>query len=475
MKNRFQLSASVKANFSADGPLIIHLDGKLLPAISGGPEKEDRVAIVVSGKEVEKLLAIPKVAQGTGDLVAQAAATAINDWKLTDEIVGISFDTTASNTGHLNGACVLLEKKLEKNLLWLACRHQIHEVLVGDVFKAIFGPTSGPNVLLLRRFNEYWPQIDKQVYASCNDGRLSAELEMLKIETVNFARDILNREAGHLSREDYRELLELTLIFLGETPPRGIRFRVPGAFHHARWMAKLIYVLKIFLFQNQFKLTKRESVGCLEFGLFVSLIYVKAWITCSNSSDAPFDDLSLIQSLTKYSTISKVISTTALKAIGRHLWYLGEEMAPLSLFSDIVPVETKRLIVARLRDILGQQKLNSRSIRCTTVQDLYIKALDSFIGPSSRFFFDALQLDTSFFAEDVENWPEVPSYQSAEKTVRALKVVNDCAERAIALATTFNSALTKHDEQKQFLFQTVESHRKRFPNPKKHTLLGDSE
>jgi len=475
MKSRSQLSSSLKANFSAHGPLIIHVDGKILPALCGGPEKEDRVALVVSGKEGEKLLAIPKVAKGSGDLVAEAAATAINDWKLKEEIVGISFDTTASNTGRLNGSCVLLEKKLEKKLLWLACRHHVHEVLIGYVFNAAFGPTSGPNVSLFRRFKEYWPQIDPQVYAPCNDSRLGTELEILKMETVNFALDILNGQAGHLPREDYRELLELVLIFLGETPPRGVRFRVPGAFHHARWMSKLIYVLKIFLFQNQFKLTKRESVGCLDFGLFVSLIYAKAWITCSNSCDAPFNDLSLIQSLAKYNTISKVISTTALKAISRHLWYLGEEMVPLSLFSDVVPVETKRLMVARLQETLGQQELDCRSIRCTVTQDLSIKTLDSFIGPCSGFFFDALQLDTSFFEEDVENWPLIESYQNAKKTVQAMKVVNDCAERAIALATTFNSSLTKHDEQKQFLFQTVESHRKRFPNPTKQTILRDSE
>ena len=50
--------------------------------------------------------------------------------------------------------------------------------------------------------------------------------------------------------------------------------------------------------------------------------------------------------------------------------------------------------------------------------------------------------------ENLENWPEVLSDQTAEKTVRELKMVNDCAERAIAPASTFNSATTKHDERK---------------------------
>ena len=38
-------------------------------------------------------------------------------------------------------------------------------------------------------------------------------------------------------REDYREVAELTLVLLGAGPSQP-RFRRPGAYHHARWMAK---------------------------------------------------------------------------------------------------------------------------------------------------------------------------------------------------------------------------------------------
>ena len=51
-------------------------------------------------------------------------------------------------------------------------------------------------------------------------------------------------------RDDYKEMLELVLIFLGEIPAAGVRFKQPGAFHHAPWMAKAIYTLKIFMFQK---------------------------------------------------------------------------------------------------------------------------------------------------------------------------------------------------------------------------------
>ena len=95
-----------------------------------------------------------------------------------------------------------------------------------------------------------------------------------ELAQLNFIMSTLQQGAC-MPREDYRELLEVTLIFLGQIPPQEIHFRVPGADYHARWMSKIIYVLKIYLFRSQFKLTKREITSFLEFSLFAALIYVK--------------------------------------------------------------------------------------------------------------------------------------------------------------------------------------------------------
>jgi len=84
----------------------------------------------------------------------------------------------------------------------------------------------------------------------------------MSTDLINFAVNYL--QIKH-PREDYRELLELTVIFLGGVPPRGIYFRVPGAIHYARWMAKAIYCLKIFLFRSQFRLKQKDeiSISCV--------------------------------------------------------------------------------------------------------------------------------------------------------------------------------------------------------------------
>ena len=64
-------------------------------------------------------------------------------------------------------------------------------------------------------------------------------------------------------RNDYQEFLELALIFLGGTPKNGIRFKAPGANHHARWMAKALYALKFFIFRDQFQLNATELNGLI--------------------------------------------------------------------------------------------------------------------------------------------------------------------------------------------------------------------
>ena len=53
---------------------------------------------------------------------------------------------------------------------------------------------------------------------------------------------------------------------------------------------------------------------------------------------------------------------------------------------------------------------------------------------------------------------ERDDFKASCKTIRALGVVNDAAERAIKLATDFDEVLTKNEEQRQLLYQVVEYH-----------------
>ena len=87
----------------------------------------DRLPVVVLGAEV---MGVPKLPSGTGDGQATAVAKVLKDWGIVNHVCTMCFDTTSTNAGHRNGSFVLLEQKLEKDLLYLASRHHILEYLV---------------------------------------------------------------------------------------------------------------------------------------------------------------------------------------------------------------------------------------------------------------------------------------------------------------------------------------------------------
>ena len=112
-------------------------------------------------------------------------------------------------------------------------------------------------------------------------------------------------------QKDYLELIQLTLITLGENYD-VTHFSPPGAYHRARWMAKGIYCLKIYLFRRQFKLTAYELQGLRRICLFIITIYAKIWLKAPNSSDAPYNDLCLLQTLESYLAVDKKVADIAI-------------------------------------------------------------------------------------------------------------------------------------------------------------------
>jgi hypothetical protein len=59
---------------------------------------------------------------------------------------GLVFDANAANAGLKVGALALLEKTMDKELVWIACLHHVFEVMLSNVFTVILGQTSGPEI-----------------------------------------------------------------------------------------------------------------------------------------------------------------------------------------------------------------------------------------------------------------------------------------------------------------------------------------
>ena len=95
------------------------------------------------------------------------------------------------------------------------------------------------------------------------------------------------------------------------------------------------------------------------------------------------------------------------------------------------------------------------------------KTVADYVAKSSIRFLEILGISTRFLAVAPKEWETREDYKAGREVVKFVKVVTDYAERGIALIQEFNNLLTKDEEQKQYLLQVVEEHRRKFPDARK--------
>lgn len=118
----------------------------------------------MGNSEDMKLLGTRSYAPGTdaksGDIISSLTLDLMEEWQCVDSIVNMVFDTTASHTGHLSAACVAIQNKLDRPLLWSACRHHIGEVILSHVFADIkIEVSKSPDVVIFSKFRKHYEEI----------------------------------------------------------------------------------------------------------------------------------------------------------------------------------------------------------------------------------------------------------------------------------------------------------------------------
>ena len=394
----------------------------------------------------------------------------LEDWKIKEKVHGLVFDTTSSNTEIHKGASTLIEVGIGHELVRIGCRHHIMEVVLGHVFTSLSGATSGPNVGIFKRFQKHWSLIEQVNHSLAEDGLFApftGETQTLRQEMIAFYSSAASHQQP---REDYLELLRLCLVFLSGESETVIRFRAPGAIHHARWMAKAIYTLKIVLFKDQFRLTPREKDKLTDFALFISLVYGRFWHEAPLAANAPLNDARIIELLRQYP--NRTVADAALTAFSRHLWYFSEHLIGLSFFDDRVSADAKRAMAVNLR-----RPQTSAALKRLNKEEVYtdFTKLEKFVTERTKRLFTLLsntgEEDAAIFlSKDPEISHEDESYQKLKENVTLMKVVNDSAERGIALIIIYNECLTKDEDHKQFLLRFIERHRRMYPISSKEML-----
>jgi len=455
----------------------LHWDGKIFKALTHCGNKEERVAVLLTtsgGDEI--LLGIIPVKNGTASEEHSKILDLLIEKKIElPKIIACVFDTTSVNTGEKNGIVKRLEASLSHALLELACRHHIYELVCNSVSEAVLGKssstkndkkTTAPYEPLFKKLCSVWNDINTN----------TQNLEMLEIrnlsrtllrhieDTKQFLKNWLENET--VMRHDYLEVAKLCYVYLGGTlPDKYIPFQLqaPSAYSHARWMSKVLYIMKLAMIKPDF-VNDIDSVRSL--AVFYSVYYAKAWLTSPFASQAPSYDLAFIKALEEVCSakgnlphdFSKIVKS-ALNKMQDHTWYLSERLVGLAFFDTSVDYSTKEAM--RLALLKYKRKPYRKSQQMPQCSSFLNKHLKDFVGPDTYRLFDLLHFNEELIKKPVSNWLASPDYQHIVTVVENLSVVNDCAERALGMATTlYGSTRPQNEKQLQATYKVVDAVRK---------------
>ncbi|KAG0711437.1 hypothetical protein GWK47_020605 [Chionoecetes opilio] len=419
--------------------LVLHWDGKLLPSLSG--DTEDHIAVLLTGEDdAEFLLGVPASSDSTGRNVAAVVLKEVDEAGVRDKIIAFCFDTTASNTGMVQGACIRIEQELGQSLLWLACRHHVHEVILRDVFQASLGSPSGPDIGIFKRLRDRWSFVNSSQREMVETSEDLVEFfatndtaSKLKDDALAFLKEALSKNHP---REDYEELLRLSYLFLGGEGPAK-PFRRPGALHQARWMAKAIYCLKLQMLKSQLSLTGREKAGVERVALFVALVYCKQWHEAPISVKAPLNDVLFLE-------------TFKTKPLPR------QQNKPCDATCGTFPRKTRDW-PSSTQGLMWRRSRWGKALDKPPLEE----GTQAIGGKKDDDVFLLLVLrhfeDTVLLSE---------TSRASLKRALGLRMVNDAAERGIALVQRYLGS-TKSAAQEKYLLQLVHHHRKLVGREKK--------
>jgi hypothetical protein len=117
--HRSTIHNHIREKFSEENvQLVVHWDTKIMNDSTTSvnfTSNTDRLAVVVTGCNVEKILGIVKIPVGTGDAQAKATHELLSLWEVSDNVVAMGFDTTATNTRHKKVHVLSWKSSLEEN------------------------------------------------------------------------------------------------------------------------------------------------------------------------------------------------------------------------------------------------------------------------------------------------------------------------------------------------------------------------
>ena len=174
-------------------------------------------------------------------------------------------------------------------------------------------------------------------------------------------------------------------------------------------------------------------------GLFVSLVYIRAWCRAAIPQEAARIDLEFICDAETFSQCGNPTGKATRESMHWHLWYLSETLVGMSFFDENIMLKEKWKMVASLKKLPSKKAL--KRLEGKKVGNLEAKTISDFVSSKTKVFFESFNLDTDFLQIPAEDWDSVAGYKSGMEVVAKIAFTNDRTERSIALIKDFNNSL----------------------------------
>lgn len=158
--------------------------------------------------------------------------------------------------------------------------------------------------------------------------------------------------------------------------------------------------------------------------LLVTTIYPTFWFASHLATDAPKNDLLMLELLEYFRQVNSKLAGAAEKKLRLQVWYLSKDLVPLSLFSDGIYDDNKQHIVDVIQRAPTQEDV--RSLPPNKIPQFGKLSLENFATRRSLNLFESLHLIQDFFFTNVgcssSTWPKREDYVAAQRIVNALKL-----------------------------------------------------
>lgn len=463
-KARARKGKEIRNSFvHSDCGFVLHYDTKLVNP--KGRDIEDRAAVLYSGgiHKQPYLLGIPKFKSSAGKDVEVGVLAQTEEYNIDlKDCIATCYDTTASNSGAKEGAHFRIERRVGHGILELECRKHVGELHVCHANKAVFGATKGPQKAHYKRLKKEWlsMKLNTDTMQLFDWEKYSSYTSIIEKAKQSLAWALWHLEQNTFPRDDYKELNELIVVFLGGKVPGGFKPKMKGAMHEARFMADAIYLLSMELFSNEFLMDQILSEQVHKMSVFISIWHGPNFLKCGLAATAPGNDLEYFYDMLQLSEFEDPyfsrIGAHVAESIQRHTSYLKALRVIFALFDKKLSPLDRQHLASALHAIprpdvspahFKPGKLDAVPLLCsikecvgssaceTDTGELYPrKTLASFVSVKSYMMFNLIGIeDLTWLGAPVALWPCFPSYLRARSFVKDLLVVNDGAERGMCI------------------------------------------